>query len=390
MGLIKPIAYWNGARPVLAPPPAEQFVYLCGYNFYQWKGTRLGEATAGGIAKISLDGTLDTAWTTNANPTNTRDTRFVTALNGNLYSDIRMPGNQVTKTSQSTGNRLLTVDTSGGSIWGLSALEGNNFFLATGDNGVTFNGTTTRGVGKILEDLTVDATYRTNIGTGPNGFVDSGHTSADRIAFFGRWSSWNGLSAYERFVVLNYDGTRDTGFVRTATFNGNLSGGIFIDGKWIVGGSFTTYGGVTYNRILAFNPDGTLNTTFNTNIGTGANNAVAIFLKINDTQFLIAGSFSSINGQSRTGIAVINTDGTLPANIYGTGGPMGYNNYDNTGKLYLSGDGVSSFNGISIANIISLNTDGTTNTTFNTGTAPSNGMRTSGGAVASSGGLFIR
>jgi hypothetical protein len=271
-------------------------------------------------------------------------------------------------------------------------MEGHNFFLATGDNSTTFNGTTTRGVGKILEDLTVDGTYRTNIGTGPNGFVNSGTTSADRIAFFGNWSSWDGLSAYERFIVLNIDGTRDTGFVRTSTFNGNINGGVFVDGKWIVGGLFTTYGGVSYNRILAFNTDGTLNTTFNTNIGTGANSTISSIKKINDTQILLAGAFTTINGESRTGIAVVNSDGTLPANIYGTGisNFFGAVDYDNTGKLYVSGDGSTSFNGISIANIISLNTDGTTNTTFNTGTGATSGMRTSGGAVASSGGLFIR
>ena len=394
MGLIKPIAYWQ--QPIIIggiiPPPAAQDAYLCGYNFHKWKGTQLGSTTDGGVAKIGLDGTLDTTWATNANPSGQREVRFITALNGNIYGDIRnvTGGNTFTKISQSTGNRLTTVSTSSGTIWGISASEGHNFFLATGDIGTVFNGITTRGVGKILEDLTVDGTYRTNIGTGPNAFVVSGYTSADRIAFFGNWTSWNGLSAYERFIVLNHDGTRDTGFVRTSTFNGNLNGGIYIDGKWIVGGAFTTYGGVTYNRILAFNPDGTLNTTFNTNIGTGVNNTISTFKKINDTQFLIAGSFTSINGESRTGIAVINTDGTLPANVYGTGGPMGSQDYDNTGKLYLAGDSVSSFNGISIANIISLNTDGTTNTTFDTGTGAASGMRTKTGSIASCGGVFIR
>ena len=37
------------------------------------------------------------------------------------------------------------------------------------------------------------------------------------------------------------------------------------DGKILIGGDFTTIGGVTRNRIARLNPDGSLDTTFNPN-----------------------------------------------------------------------------------------------------------------------------
>jgi len=265
--------------------------------------------------------------------------------------------------------------------------------MITGDNTLTYNGTSVRGIGKINEDLTRNTTWTTNVGTGPNAFVNGAYVSADRIGVSGQYSSWNGAANTDKFVVLNYDGTRDTSFARTATFNGiRVYVSIFIDNKWIVAGDFTTYGGATYNRILAFNTDGTLNTTFNTNIGSGfGGGAVFNLVKKSDTEIIATGAFSSLNGVTMNRIAVINTDGTIPTNVFGTGFngfSSGYVDVDASGNLYVAGAGpFTTYNTTNTSNnIISLLPNGSVNNTFATGS----GMQTSTNTTAEAGGLFIR
>jgi hypothetical protein len=392
MSLIRPIAYFQQKRVSVAPPAVAQNIYLCGFNFYKWNGTQLGSTTQGGIAKIDLTGSLDTTWITNANPVNTTQVRYFAPLNGNIYADYRIPNSSTRsfRKLDSTGTSVANVTTTGGSIFGVSAREGNDFIVVTGDTTISYGGTTIDGVGKIMEDLTLNSTFVTNIGTGPNAFVISSHVSVDRIAVSGLFTNWNGNSSYDRFVVLNYDGTRDTGFSRPAgNFNGSVNVGIFIDNKWIVGGAFTTYSGVTRNRIIAFNTDGSIDTTFTTNSGTGFNGTVNAIFKVSDTQVVVTGAFTTLNGVTQNRVALLNTDGTIPTQPFGTG----FNNVgggiaiDNTGKYYFVGGGnLTTYQGVySSNNFFPVNTDGSINSSFVTGSA----MQTSTNAISEAGAIFI-
>src|SRR5438874_1286038 len=76
------------------------------------------------------------------------------------------------------------------------------------------------------------------------------------------------------------------------------------DGKILIGGDFTTLspnGGaaVTRNRIARLNPDGTLDTAFNPN----ASNFVDAIAVQADGKILAGGGFTTIGGQTRSGIA---------------------------------------------------------------------------------------
>ncbi len=78
------------------------------------------------------------------------------------------------------------------------------------------------------------------------------------------------------------------------------------DGKIIAAGNFTTLGGQTRNRIGRLFPDGSLDTNFNPN----ANNTVNSVVLQPDGKILVAGAFTSIAGQNRTYLARLNSDGT--------------------------------------------------------------------------------
>jgi hypothetical protein len=71
------------------------------------------------------------------------------------------------------------------------------------------------------------------------------------------------------------------------------------DGKILVGGFFTSMGGQTRNRIALLNPDGSLDANFDPN----ANFFVEAVPVQADGKILVGGLFSSIGGQTRNGIA---------------------------------------------------------------------------------------
>jgi uncharacterized delta-60 repeat protein len=79
------------------------------------------------------------------------------------------------------------------------------------------------------------------------------------------------------------------------------------DGKVLIGGSFTTVGGVTRNYVARLNTDGTVDTGFNPN----ANNTVFGFAVQADGKVLIAGDFTTMGGVARNRIARVNADGSL-------------------------------------------------------------------------------
>ncbi len=79
------------------------------------------------------------------------------------------------------------------------------------------------------------------------------------------------------------------------------------DGKILVGGFFTSMGGQTRNRIALLNPDGSLDTSFDPN----ANQGVWAVPVQADGKILVGGYFTSMGGQTRNRIARLNPDGSL-------------------------------------------------------------------------------
>src|SRR5438132_3314482 len=92
-------------------------------------------------------------------------------------------------------------------------------------------------------------------------------------------------------------------------FDPNANGTVYVvavqpDGKILLGGDFTSLapnGGaaVTRNRIARLNPDGTLDNGFDPNV----NNTVNSISVQADGKVVIGGSFTSIGGQTRNRIA---------------------------------------------------------------------------------------
>ncbi|HEX8738370.1 MAG TPA: choice-of-anchor Q domain-containing protein, partial [Pyrinomonadaceae bacterium] len=156
-----------------------------------------------------------------------------------------------------------------------------------------------------------------------------------------------------------------------------------IDGKILIAGTFTTVNGQTRNRIARLNPDGSLDSTFQDpiteNTVPGASPAVSAIAVQPDGKILISGYFNMVGGQTRSGIARLNTDGSLDtsfqdANVAGNSAPLVAVQPD--GKILIGG-GFTSVGGQTRTALARLNSDGSLDTSFQN---PNINNGTSGGS----------
>ena len=243
----------------------------------------------------------------------------------------------------------------------------------------SFNGTALNYIVRLNASGTVDTTFVENIGTGFNDFPESVVIQPDgKIVCGGSFTSFNGVTV-NHIVRLNSDGTRDTTFTtNTGTgFNVDVNSiAIQSDGKIVCGGFFTSFNGVTVNRIARLNSNGTLDTTFATNTGTGFNFQPYSLATQLDGKIIVAGSFTSFNGTTTNRIARLNSNGTLDTTFTtNTGTDFVGNQIDAVavqpdGKIICVGNFIT-FNGAVVNHIVRLNSNGTVDAAFttNTGTA---------------------
>ncbi len=271
--------------------------------------------------------------------------------------------------------------------------------ILVGGQFLPLNGTTGNDLIRLNSDGTTDTAFTTNIGSaGGSAIINAIVVQSDgKIIVAGQTTSWNGVTV-GRIVRLNSDGTRDTAFT---TNNGTGGGGagseattiaVQSDGKIIVGGTFTTWNGTTVNRIVRLNSDGTRDTTFTTNVGTAANNPVNACAVQSDGKIIVVGAFSSWNGTVLTGIVRLNTDGTrdvdFTTNVAGGGSNGRAIVFQSDGKIVIAGS-FSLWSGVTVNRIVRLNADGSRDTTFttNTGTAASSEARSA--AIQSDGKIIV-
>jgi len=81
------------------------------------------------------------------------------------------------------------------------------------------------------------------------------------------------------------------------------------DGRIVIGGDFTQVDGISRNRIARLNADGSLDTTFLPS--PGPDNSVIALTVQPDGKVLVGGQFTSMNAVTQSGIARLNTNGTL-------------------------------------------------------------------------------
>jgi uncharacterized delta-60 repeat protein len=246
-----------------------------------------------------------------------------------------------------------------------AAVEDSNGRIIFVGNFTTYSGLPFNRIVRINGDASIDNTF--NIGSGFNNSVTEVVLQPDgKILIGGIFSSYNGTPA-NKIIRLNSDGTVDETFDSGTGFDEVVwTISVQSDGKILVGGFFSQYNGVSYNRLIRLNSDGSIDNSFT--IGTGFNNTIFDIQQQSDGKKLIFGGFTIFNGVSHNSLVRLNNDGSID-NTFSTG--VGFNGatysglIDN-GKIVVLGD-FFEYSGQTHRNIVRLNTDGSIDNTFNSG-----------------------
>ncbi|HTF81323.1 MAG TPA: delta-60 repeat domain-containing protein, partial [Cytophagales bacterium] len=144
------------------------------------------------------------------------------------------------------------------------------------------------------------------------------------------------------------------------------------DGKIIIGGVLTEYDNALSPCIARINPDGSRDASFMVGEGaSGGNASVRSLLIQKDYKILVAGTFQSFHSESMNGIARINSNGTLDTKFVpelGTGSSVLCTAVQSDGKILVGG--VLSVRGANPVHLARLNANGSLDTTFNIGVGP--------------------
>lgn len=160
------------------------------------------------------------------------------------------------------------------------------------------------------------------------------------------------------------------------SFNSSIqTAAVANNGKIYIGGSFTQANGVSKNRIIGLEANGSENLVFN--VDSGFNNIVQAIAVQSDNKIIVVGSFTKYQGQSSNRIIRLNTDGSIDTG-FNVGG--GFNNLVNDvviqsdGKILVGGN-FSAYNGKACVRIARLNSDGSFDSSFNPGNGFSSQVR---------------
>jgi uncharacterized delta-60 repeat protein len=343
-----------------------------------------GAETRQGIARLNAaDGSIDASFDAGAGPNGTVNRTVAFQLDGSIFV-----GGNFTALNNIVRSALAKLNTNGSvnlgfttvigmpaQVYKLLVLPDNKILLGGDFRGV--NESFRDAIARLNADGSTDLTFNPGSGTGSTGFVLSIAVQTDgKIIVGGNFSSFGGVSNFG-IARLNADGSRDATF--NASANGTVNAvAIQTDGKILIGGNFNGVNSVPVNAIARLNNDGTTDTTFNSG-GTGFDffGSVQVIVLQTSGQILVGGGFTNYNGTNGVNnIVRLNSNGTLDLG-FTTNSGTGFDGTVNTlalqtdGKILVGGSFLN-FNGASSSEIARLNPDGSRDTNFNVGMGFSN------------------
>jgi uncharacterized delta-60 repeat protein/uncharacterized repeat protein (TIGR01451 family) len=261
-----------------------------------------------------------------------------------------------------------SLDTTFGSNTGANnpiyalGLQTDGKLLIAGDF-TAVNGVTRQRLARLLLDGSLDPAY--NVGLGPNRPVRAVKLQPDGKAIVGGFFTRVHGTNINRLARLNTDGSLDVFFNPGAGADNPVYAlDLLPDGRVVVGGAFTTFNGISRPNIAVLNTNGTVNTTFNP--GLGANGVVYAVAAQPDGKVVIAGDFTTVNNVSRVRVARLNTDGSVDTTFnpqLGANAAVRALAIQADGKIILGGS-FTTLNGLPRNYLARLNTDGSVDPIF--------------------------
>jgi uncharacterized delta-60 repeat protein len=224
---------------------------------------------------------------------------------------------------------------------------------------------------RLNNDGSRDTTFSSGVGFGGagTGFVQDIAIQPDgKVVCVGSFTGFTGTSI-GKIIRLNTDGSRDTTFQITSGFTGPVASfnptNVIIDSdnKIVVGGTMTGYSSTSIGRFVRLNSDGTLDTTFQANVGTGFNSfTYGGIHQLSNGQYIVCGDFTQYNGVGiNRGITRINNNGTRDTTWSGAtvSNAILASAMDSQQNIYVCG-AFTSFGGVTNQNFLGKFTSGGT------------------------------
>jgi uncharacterized delta-60 repeat protein len=181
----------------------------------------------------------------------------------------------------------------------------------------------------------IDASF-VPTGSGVSGQVNTVVVQPDgKVLIGGSFTSYNGITR-NRIARLNVDGTLDLTFNPTLGFNNDVNSiALQSSGKIIVGGKFTSYEGLNAGRYVRLNADGTRDASFYEPVNGDLNNDVEVLVVLPSDEILMGGSFTALEGSAFAPILKLKADGIIAYSF----NPGAFNSLAQVNAIAVQSDG---------------------------------------------------
>ena len=317
----------NGSVFTLALQPGGQI--LAGGSF-----TAVGTQPEGGFARLNPDGTLDTSFLSGLAGANGSVQSIVCQTDGrillggsfgsvngvfrNFIARVMTDGSLDTSFNPGSG-----ADNVVNAVAETFIAGAREIYVGGAFGNISGSTSPSPGIARLNNDGSFDASF--SVGSGADGAVfaiaayPTNSLYAGKVLIGGTFKHFNGMPL-NGLARLNVDGSLDTNF--NANFAPGADGGavralaIQLDGRMLVGGSFTHFNGAPVNHLVRLNTDGTVDTSF---VGGTSGSVEGIALQP-DNRIVLVGQFTQANGVTRNHITrLLPTGATDPAINFGDG-----------------------------------------------------------------------
>lgn len=242
------------------------------------------------------------------------------------------------------------------------ALQLDNKIIAAGSF-TAYGGVAQGRITRLNTDGSIDTSFNINNAGADNTIEDAAVAPDGKIVIVGSFNSYNGIQRRQA-ARLNADGSLDTSF----NFNGPATGinftevAVLPDGRVLVAGQRTVFFGNLPNSVYRLNVDGTVDASFSTTVHLTMPRSVADLAVQPDGKILAGGNFTIVNNFPRIFLFRMNADGSIDS---------GFNPNIGTGSgnrgvyvIAVQADGKILVGGDLAPDLQRLNPDGSRDTTF--------------------------
>jgi uncharacterized delta-60 repeat protein len=313
---------------------------LIGGSFSSYNGTPRNN-----IARLLPDGSLDAAFDVGSGANFS-----VSAIAVQPDGRILVGGLFTTFNGSPRGNlvRLLstgavdpTFNTTVGANFSVSAIAiQSDGRVLIGGNFSSYNGTSVNCIVRLTQDGSLDPTFTP--GTGPSNYIKTIKLQPDgRILVGGAFLQFSG-STRQYIARLQTNGVLDPTFAPAPGADDVVySIALQADGKVLIGGHFSNVNNLAKNRLARLESNGALDASFSSGFTSFSGDVLAITLQ-SDGKIVIGGSFTEYGGVAKQRLARLTSTGSLDATFNPQGAGVGGGSilgfaWQPDGKLLIAG-----------------------------------------------------